>query len=91
VRAVEEGLPLIRAANNGISAMIDAQGRVTGRLDLDVRGVIDAELPAALPPPIYARYGDLGFLLMWLAAAGAVARNRLVNRRRTHAAPATDL
>jgi apolipoprotein N-acyltransferase len=91
VRAVEEGLPLIRAANNGISAMIDAQGRVMARLDLDVRGVIDADLPAALAPPIYARFGDLFFLLMWLAAAAAVVRDRVVNGRRTSAAPAMDI
>jgi apolipoprotein N-acyltransferase len=91
VRAVEEGLPLIRAANNGISAMIDAQGRVVARLDLDVRGVIDADLPAALPPPIYARFGDLLFLLMWLAAAAAVVRDRMVNGRRTDAAPSMDI
>ncbi len=70
VRAVEEGLPLLRAANNGISAVIDAHGRVLGRLDLDVVGVIDARLPAALAPTVYGRFGDLGFVL--LLAAGLV-------------------
>ncbi len=63
VRAVEEGLPLIRAANNGISAVIDAQGRVQAQLALNERGVIDADIPAAVPPPLYARWGDAGFLL----------------------------
>jgi apolipoprotein N-acyltransferase len=89
VRAVEEGMALIRAANNGISAMIDAQGRVVARLDLDVRGVIDADLPAPLPPPVYARFGDLVFLLLWLAAAAAVAYDLMVNGRGTHATTAT--
>jgi apolipoprotein N-acyltransferase len=69
VRAVEEGLPLVRAANNGISAMIDAHGRVLHRLDLNVRGVIDSRLPSALPPPPYARFGDGIFWGVWLAAA----------------------
>jgi apolipoprotein N-acyltransferase len=80
VRAVEEGLPLIRAANNGISAVIDGQGRVVARLDLDVRGVIDADLPAALPPPVYARFGDLVFFTMWLIAAAFIAYHRPATR-----------
>jgi len=73
VRAVEEGLPLLRAANNGVSAAIDGYGHILARLDLDVRGVIDAPVPAALPPPPYARLGDLTLLLLWLAVAGTVA------------------
>jgi apolipoprotein N-acyltransferase len=67
VRAVEEALPLIRVANNGVSAVIDPYGRVLASLGLDVRGTIDTGLPAALPPPLYARYGDSTFLLFWLA------------------------
>jgi apolipoprotein N-acyltransferase len=75
VRAVEEGLPLVRAANNGISAAVDGHGRVLARLDMDARGVIDVELPQALPPPLYARYGDAAFFAGWLMlAAVAVAR-----------------
>lgn len=70
VRAVEEGLPLIRVANNGISGVIDAYGRVLARLDLNERGVIDTELPGARPPPLYARFGDGLFALVWLAGAG---------------------
>lgn len=67
VRAVEEGLPLLRIANNGISAVVDAQGRVLARLDLDVVGVVDARLPSPLPVPLYGRFGDLAFALMLLA------------------------
>jgi apolipoprotein N-acyltransferase len=66
VRAVEEGLPLVRAANNGISAGVDGYGRFLARLGLDVRGVIDVALPAALTPPPYARLGDTIFLMLWL-------------------------
>jgi apolipoprotein N-acyltransferase len=50
VRAVEAGLPLLRAANNGISGLIDAHGRVIVELGLDQRGSADTGLPAALPP-----------------------------------------
>src|SRR3546814_11356554 len=45
IRAVEQGLPLIRAANNGISAVIDSYGRVIKKIILNDRGVIDVELP----------------------------------------------
>jgi apolipoprotein N-acyltransferase len=66
VRAVEEGLPLIRSANNGVSAAFDPYGRVLGRLGLNVRGVIDVPLPVAIAPPLYARLGDGIFLAGWL-------------------------
>ncbi len=70
LRAVEQGLPVIRAANSGISALIDPYGRVHESLGLDRRGVIDTGLPAALPPTLYARLGDL-FLAFLLFATGA--------------------
>ncbi len=58
MRAVEEGLPLVRDGNNGISAVFDPYGRVLERLDLDAVGVLDAALPQALPPTLYGRIGD---------------------------------
>ncbi len=64
VRAAEEGLPILRVANNGISAVIDARGAVRQRLDLDVKGVIDAIVPGVLAPPPYARLGDGPFAAM---------------------------
>lgn len=63
VRAVEEGAPLIRAANNGISGVVDPFGRILTSLGLDVRGQIDSPLPRAVSPPPYARFGD------WMLAA----------------------
>lgn len=78
VRAVEEGAPLVRAANTGISGVIDAYGRVTARLGLGERGHVDAALPvpaATLPP--YARFGDWMLLgLMALVAALAALLRR---------------
>ena len=81
VRAVEEGLPLVRAANNGISAAVDPYGRILARLDLDARGTIDVGLPAALAPPPYARLGDIVFLGLWLAGAAAATFLELAQKR----------
>lgn len=64
VRAVEEGLPLVRAANTGISATIDPLGRIIGLEPLGKTGVVDTVLPAPLPPTLYARFGDTLFFLM---------------------------
>ncbi len=67
VRAVEEGLALIRVANNGITGVVDPYGRVLARLELNQRGVIDTEIPGPRPAPPYARLGDTPFALLWLA------------------------
>jgi apolipoprotein N-acyltransferase len=66
LRAVEEGLPLIRAANSGISAIVDANGRVIASLGVGVAGVVDGVLPGSRPPTVYARVGDWIFLLALL-------------------------
>jgi apolipoprotein N-acyltransferase len=79
VRAVEEGVPLIRAANNGISAVVDSYGRVLQTLGLDVRGVMDSALPAALPPTVYSRAGDWMLVLVlavFLASAAFFGKIR---------------
>ena len=75
VRAIEEGLPIVRAANTGVSAVIDSNGRIVAQLDLGVEGVLDAALPAAAAPTIYARIGDApAAVLVALAALLAVRR-----------------
>jgi apolipoprotein N-acyltransferase len=72
VRAVEEGLPLVRSANNGVSAVIDGRGRVLAMLPLNARGVIDSGIPPPLAPPPYARWGDWTFVaLVFVFLAGA--------------------
>lgn len=67
LRAIETGLPMMRAANTGISAAIDPQGRLLARLDLGLEGRIDAVLPAALPPTLWLRWGNAP--LVWAALA----------------------
>ena len=68
MRAIEQGLPLLRAAITGISAVVDAKGRTQSSLPLLTAGVLDANLPAALPPTPYGRYGDALLILQLLAA-----------------------
>jgi apolipoprotein N-acyltransferase len=58
LRAIEEGLPLVRAANTGISAVVDPVGRVIASLPLGVEGVLDARLPRPISRTLYARVGD---------------------------------
>jgi apolipoprotein N-acyltransferase len=72
MRAIEEGLPMARAANTGISAVIDARGRIVGKLGLNQLGIVDAPLPEALNPTPYARFGD-GIFLVFLIMAGVLA------------------
>jgi len=73
-RAVEEGLPLVRAANTGISAVIDPYGSIVARLGLGQRGILDVPLPKALvEPTLYARYGDWILLPMLIATIGLAA------------------
>lgn len=78
VRAVEEGVPLIRVANNGISAVVDSMGRTRDVLGMNVRGVIDSGLPAAQEGGTpYGRLGNLLFLLhvvIFACAAGVLGR-----------------
>jgi apolipoprotein N-acyltransferase len=87
IRAIEEGLAVIRAANTGISAVIDPYGRIVRALPLNTAGVIDTGLPRALPPTPYARFGQmiLGALLaLGVAAAlfGVAADTRHSRRKR---------
>jgi apolipoprotein N-acyltransferase len=77
LRAIEEGLPVVRASNTGISAVIDPLGRIVARLGLGIEGVLDSALPSAIAPTIYARTGDLPAAIIVAAASLFVIRRRV--------------
>lgn len=76
-RSVEQGLPMVRVANTGISAIIAADGRILASLPLGKAGYLDAPVPSALPPTLYSRSGDLPiFLLLILGLISTQIRLR---------------
>lgn len=78
LRAIEQGLPMVRVANTGISAMIDAKGRIVAAIPLGVDGAIDVLLPPALAATPYSRWGDapvLALLLLLIMAAYLAVRH----------------
>jgi len=79
MRAAEQGLPMIRVANTGVSAMIDPYGRLREMLPLGEAGFVDAILPQPLPPTLYSRTGDMPvFVALILLAALIGWRIRLI-------------
>jgi apolipoprotein N-acyltransferase len=78
IRSIEQGLPMIRAANTGISAIIDPLGRITGRLPLGVEGVLDGALAHAISPTIYVRIGDLLAHTLLFLCFGLCAARRFI-------------
>lgn len=69
LRAIEQGLPLVRVANTGVTAVYDARGRTTAQLDFGIASYLDADLPGALPATPYAKYGEFP-VLVWLGGLG---------------------
>lgn len=66
MRAIEQGLPMARSANTGISAIIDPRGRIIASLPLHTAGFVDALLPLPLPPTLYSRTGDIPLMVLLL-------------------------
>jgi apolipoprotein N-acyltransferase len=77
VLAIEEGLPLVRAANSGVSAVIDPLGRILRSLPLGAEGVLDSALPRPNAATIHARIGDLWLSLVIAMTLGAALVVRL--------------
>lgn len=83
VRAVEEGLPLARAANSGVSAIVDPYGRILAQQGVNAVGVVDGPLPRATSATIYSRFGDtIYFGLVLLSLGGAATANFTRTKRR---------
>lgn len=80
LRAVEEGLPMMRAANTGITAGFDAYGHELARIGMNRPGVLVVRLPGALPPTPYARFGLLipAVLALLALLAGRIVPHRTV-------------
>ncbi len=69
MRAVEQGIPLVRVANTGVTAMIDAHGRVLSSLNLGMAGILDVNVPlTARKPTLYSKYRDFPFFTFLLAS-----------------------
>ncbi len=86
MRAAERGLPVIRVANTGVSAIIDATGAVTGQIALNTEGSVDLPLPPRLAPTLYVTWAEWPFIALWGAfaalAAGATLRQKIDAARR---------
>jgi apolipoprotein N-acyltransferase len=80
IQAIAEGLPLVRAANNGISAVVDPLGRIVSALPLGTDGIIDSALPASIKSTLYVSLGDRHIQLV-LALIFAIATVRKYRRR----------
>ncbi len=77
LRAVEQGLPMVRVANTGVSGVLGPRGEVLGAIGLGEAGFSDVPLPPALAPTPYARWGDWPMILLLVAAlVGLAARPR---------------
>lgn len=80
MRAVEEGLPVVRVANTGISAVINGRGQIQARIGLGEKGYIDSPLPIDLPPTLFSHLGHWPFLMFSIGLAGlAVLMGRRIH------------
>ena len=68
LRAIEEGIPVLRAADSGISAIVDPYGRIVAQLRLGTEGVLDGGLPNAIAATQFSRHRSLSWLTIWLIA-----------------------
>ena len=74
MRAVEEGIPILRVANTGITAAFDGAGRQLGMIGLGEAGFVDIAVPPRLEPPVYAQWREVIWLLIVAVFCGAINR-----------------
>ena len=80
-RAAEQGLPLVRVANTGVSALIDPTGQILAEIPLNTTGYLDVTLPPPLPEPFYARHGDTPLILLLATLFSGFAAARIGRKR----------
>ena len=84
LRAIEEGVPLVRSANGGISAVVDPYGRIVAGLRLGQSGALTSSLPKAIPPTFFARLGwllPLVLIFAFLFPAGSALWGKILKQR----------
>ena len=81
LRAVEEGLPLVRSANTGITAVIDPVGRIVAHLGLGTEGVLDSALPKPVSPTLFSRVQDIPAALAVALSIIVIIRRRVKPKR----------
>ena len=78
LRAVEQGVPLVRVANTGVTQMVDARGRVTAELPFGVQTYLDAVLPGTMAPTPYRHWGEQPFLVLLAGLSLVLILRRLL-------------
>ncbi len=76
LRAIEQGLPLVRVANTGVTGVYDARGREVAALEFGIASYLDAAMPGPLPQTPYARYGEIPVLVLLGGAFALLFRAR---------------
>ena len=76
LRSIEEGLPMVRGAATGVSAMLDPYGRILALLPLGTEGILDSRLPEPLSPPLFAMIGGWSLLVLWAGAGLILLRSK---------------
>lgn len=80
MRAIEQGLPVVRAANTGVSGVIDPFGRTLAALPMNTPGFADAPLAAPLQPGLYAKTGDTPLIAILIVAGALLGMRRFIKR-----------
>ena len=78
LRAIEQGMPIIRVSNPGVSAVIDAGGQIVGQMPLNTAGHLDVQVPLVHYKTPYVRFGDWVFWLAWIALLVLARRQSVI-------------